>query len=87
MQLTNNVGDIGLLPVLLQALVNDVGRITVGPVCVDTPDVDTRLELLEYLAAHYLEALAGFVVFIDCILTRLDGGIALEPGLVDNVIK
>ena len=86
-QLSNDVYVVGLLPVLLQALVNDVDRVAVGTVCVYAPDVDARLELLKHLATHHLEALASFVVYVCRLLARHDGGVALKAGLPDNIVQ
>ena len=87
MQLADDVADVGLFAVLLQALVDDIDRIVFLPVRVDALDVDAGLELLEDLPAHHLEALAGLVVLVGRFLGRQDGGVAVKTGLLDDVVQ
>ena len=64
---------------MLQVLVNDVYRVSVGAVIIHAPDIDTRLPLLENLTANNLETLAGFIVFVRDFLARNNGGISTFP--------
>ena len=87
MQRADDVVDIGLLAVLLQAPVDDVDGVAVRPVGVDAPHVDARPELPEHLAAHHFEALAGLDVLVRGLLAGDDGGVALEARRADHTVE
>ena len=87
MELLDNAGDVGLFPVLLEAHVDDVDRIPIRAVSIDSIGVDARLELLEHLPAHDLETLAGFIILVGRFLAGDNGGIAGETSLLDHVVQ
>jgi hypothetical protein len=87
MQLPDNVGNIGLLPVLLQALVDNVDGIPVGSILIDPLNIEAGLEFLEHCPAHDLEAFAALIVFIHSFLTGHDGGISLKTSLCKYIIQ
>ena len=63
MKTPDDVGNIGVIPILLQALVNNVNGVIVGPKLIDPFDVEAGFEFLEDLPTHHLKALTGLIVF------------------------
>ena len=69
MQLPHDAGDVGRVAIFLKALVNDVDLPRLSARKSLTPlHRQARLKFVEDLTRHDLEALAGFVVFVDRIL-------------------
>ena len=87
MQFSDNVGDICLLAVILQALVNDVDGIELLPVIIYSIYRDTCLELLEDFPAHHLKPLSGLVVTVCHFLGCDDGSIPFKSGLRDDIVQ
>ena len=86
-QLANDVGDVGLLPVLLEALVDDVDSIVLRTMRIDPLDIDARLELLENLPAHHLKSFARLVILVSRFLCAHNGSVTLEAGFRNDVVK
>ena len=86
-ELPNDVGDVRLLPVLLEAHIDDVDRVPVCPVSVHAVGVDASLELLEDFSTHHLETLAGLVVLVGRFLAGHDGCVPGEAGFLDHVVQ
>src|SRR6266545_6013 len=83
----NNCGDVRLIAIGLQTLVDNIDRIVRVPIGVDALDGEARFELLEYLTGHDLEALSRLVTLVRHFLRCDNRSVAREPGLLADVLK
>ncbi|OQB35077.1 MAG: hypothetical protein BWY05_01464 [Euryarchaeota archaeon ADurb.Bin165] len=87
MQFSDDIGDICLLSVILQAFVNDVDSIILLPVIIYSIYRDTCLELLKDFPAHHLKPLSRLVVSVCHFLGCDYGSIPFKSGLCDDIVK
>jgi len=64
-----------------------IARIAVGAVIVDTLDINTGLEFLEYFAAHNFKPLSGFIVFVSGFFANDYGSVPFKTCFLYNIIK
>lgn len=86
-QLPDDGGNIRLLPIPPQALVDHVDGAVITAVGVHACDRKAGFEFLEDRPAHHLESLSGLVVLVGGFLGGYDGRVPGKAGLGDDLVQ
>lgn len=87
MQLANNVADVRMFRIVLQTLGNDFDRVHISAMLVDSRESEARFIFCKQSAAHYLKALARFVVIVCRFLGCQNCSVARESFVLNDGIE